>query len=369
MKGVSAVSSLVLVVVGVLVVAAVLAASALGISGSGNVTTVSNAGLSAGAKLTASRFGKGAAENRPAKIVLAQADGSASRILTKAWFSFVSPDGSKVAVVDSDVNWYTNTRLELFASAGGPSTGAVRIDCIRLYWSPDSSKLACVQFNAASKPSGLLVIDAATLAVTTLAKGFFDPQVSFSPDSTRLAYVQAPKATYVSSHTKLKVIDLATQSVKTVRTGGVAAPAWGPTGIAFATLKPRGRNYTFNVAVVGPDGSGLRRLTRFRPNAQLFGPTPVAWSSDGKRLLAGMQGLDAWTQREAYAVNAVHGGLRLIAHRVSPSALSLDGRYVIGQTGDAESTGLAGSNVVRVPWAGGKKRILLRQAVGASYSG
>jgi hypothetical protein len=353
-------SRLFLIVAATSALAATLAASAFGISG--------NAGVPAGAKLTASRFGKGAAENLPAKIVLAQADGSASRIVTKAWFSFVSPDGSQVAVVDSDVNWYTDTRLELFPSAGGTSTGAVPIDCIRLYWSPDSSKLACIRFNAAG-PSALLLIDAATLAVTTLAKGFFDTQVSFSPDSTQLAYVQLPKATYVSTRAKLKVIDLATQAVKTVRSGGVAAPAWGPTQIAFATLKPRGRHLTFNVAAIRPDGSGFRRLTRFRPNAQLYGPTPVAWSSNGKRLLAGMEGLDAWTQREAYAVNAVHGGLRLIAHRVSPSALSLDGRYVIGQTGDAETTGLAGSNVVRVPWAGGKKHVLLHQAVEASYNG
>jgi len=54
---------------------------------------------------------------------------------------------------------------------------------------------------------------------------------------------------------------------------------------------------------------------------------------------------------------------------VSPSALSRDGRYVIGQTGDAETTGLAGSDVVRVPWAGGRRRVLLRQAVEASFNG
>ena len=58
--------------------------------------------------------------------------------------------------------------------------------------------------------------------------------------------------------------------------------------------------------------------------------------------------------------------LRLVAHSVSPAVLS---RYVIGQTGDAESTGLAGSNVVRVPWAGGNKRVLLRQAVEPSSNG
>ena len=190
------------------------------------------------------------------------------------------------------------------------------------------------------------------------------------PVSTRLAYVQLPtSSSYFSSRSKLRVIDLTTHAITTVRGSAVASPAWGPDAIAFAVLKPRGRNYTFDVAVVQPDGSGFRRLTNFRPDAQLFGPIPVAWSADGKRLLAGMVGLDAWTAREAYAVDAVRGGIRLIAHRVSPSALSRDGRFVIGQTGDAESTGLAGSNVVRVPWAGGTKRVLLQQAVEPSFNG
>jgi Tol biopolymer transport system component len=301
--------------------------------------------------------------------VVARADGSDSRILTTAWFSFVSPDGSQVAVVDSDVNWFTKTRLELYASVGGAPTHAVEIDCIHLDWSPDSAKLACVQLSAASKRSRLLLIDAATATTTTLARGFFDTQVSFSPDSTQLAYVQLPTAAYFSSRAKLNVIDLATRAVETLRSGGVSAPAWGPTEIAFATLKPRGRNFTFNVAVVQPDGSGFRQLTMFRPDAQLFGPTPVAWSADGKRLLAGIEGRDAWVARESYAVDPIRGGVRLIAHSVSPSALSRDGRYVIGQTGDAETTGLAGSDVVRVPWAGGRRRVLLRQAVEASFNG
>jgi hypothetical protein len=318
--------------------------------------------------LTASRFGKGAAENRPAKIVVANADGSGSRVLTTAWFSFVSPDGSLVAVVDSDVNWYTNPRLELYASAGGAPQRVVKAGCVHLYWSPDSTKLACVEINATSKPSRLLLIDAASGARTTLATGFFDTQISFSPDSTRLAYVQLPASGYLSSRSKLKVMDLTTHTITIAQSSAASSPVWGPDAIAFATLKPRGRNYTFDVAVVQPDGSGFRRLTNFRPDAELFGPAPVAWSADGKRLLAGMRGLDAWTYNESYAVDAVRGSVRLLAHGVSPSALSRDGRYLIGQTW-AEGTQRATSNVVRVPWGGGPKRILLRQAVEPSFSG
>jgi hypothetical protein len=318
--------------------------------------------------LTVSRFGRGAAENRPAKIVLARADGSGSRVLTTAWLSYVSPDGSLVAVVDSDMNWFTNQRLELYASTGGAPRRVVDLGCVHLYWSPDSTKLACVELRQAG-PSRLVLVDAASGIKTTLATGLFDGQVSFSPDSAGLAYVQKSTDAYLSAGSTLKVIDLATRAIRMIRGGGVASPTWGPTAIAFATLKPRGRNFTLDTAVVRPDGTGFRRLTRFRPTADLFGPHPVVWSADGRRLLAGIVGRDAWTTRESYAVDPIRGGVRLIAHGVSPSALSRDGRYVIGQTGDAATTGLAGSNVVRVPWVGGTKRVLLRQAVEPSFNG
>jgi len=302
--------------------------------------------------------------------VVANANGSGSRVLTTGWWSFVSPDGSRVAVLDGDVN-YTNPRLELYASSGGAPTGSLDISCGQVTWSSDSTRLACVDYgDDPVKPSRLLLIDAASAKPMTLATGFFDSQLSFSPDLTRLAFVQRTTGRrYYDGRARLKVVDLATRRATTIRTGGAASPAWGPDAIAFNVLKPLGLNYIHNVAIVQPDGSGYRQVTTFRPTAELFGPTPAAWSADGKRLLAGMAGRDAWVGRESYAVDPVRGNVRLIAHSVAPDALSRDGRYVIGHTGDAATTGLAGSNVVRVPWGGGAKRILLRQAVAPSFNG
>jgi hypothetical protein len=354
-----------LAVLGVLVLAAVAVAGAFGGSAQPSAPAPA-AAQKATASLTASRFGTGAAETRPAKIVVANADGSGSRVLTRGRFSFVSPDGSQVAVAKYDVanNRSLNWRLELFARAVSAPTHVIPINCAIFYWSPDSTKLACVSSRR------LLVIDAATAAVTTLATGVFDGQVSFSPDSTRLAYVQATSR-YYNSNGKLKVIDLATRAITTVRARGAASPVWGPTAIAFSTVQKRGaRRFTFNAALIQPDGTGFRQLTRFHPTTELYGLLPRAWSADGTRLLAGLAGLDAWVYREAYAVDPIHGGSRLIAHSVSPAALSRDGQYVIGQTGDAETTGLAGSNIVRVPWArGGRRHILLRHAVEPSFNG
>jgi Tol biopolymer transport system component len=349
---------------------AALAVAALAADTPGRGATSATAAAASPVALTASRFATDATD-RPAKIVVANANGGGARILATAWFSFVSPDGSLVAVVDSEVNWYTNARVDLYASTGHAPDRTVDVNCIHVTWSPDSTKLACVELGTGHKPSRLLLIDAATGAKTALATGFFDSRLSFSPDSKQLAYVQLPTSTYFANPGKLRVVDLDTRATRTVRAGRLAAPAWGPTAIAFAVLKPRGsgRNTTYDVAVVQPDGSGFRQVTHFRPDAQLFGPSPVGWSADGKRLLAGMEGLDAWTQREAYAVDPIRGTVRLIAHQVSPAAVSRDGRYVIGQTGDAESTGVTRSNVVRVPWGGGAKKVLLRGAVEPSFNG
>jgi hypothetical protein len=337
--------------------------------------TAASSGVARGVILTASRTGFG--ESAPDKVVLARSDGSGSRILASGYTlsSVVSPDGSRVAVHHWVDNQPGNERLELFASVGGRPAHVIAVECGQVDWSPDSTKLACVAFAVERKPpwpEKLLVIDAATAAVTTLATGFFDFRVSFSPDSTRLAYVQKTSSTVFRSPFrsagKLKLINLATKAITTVR-GAAAGPVWGPKAIAFSVVKQVAHDDIFNVALVRPDGSGFRQLTHFRPNVELGGVFPVAWSADGKRLLGDVTGLDGFAVPGAYAIDPIRGGSRVIARGVYPFVLSRDGRYVIGQTQTAADAVYGGSNIVRVPWAGGKKQVLLRDAVWPSFNG
>jgi hypothetical protein len=302
------------------------------------------------------------------KIVIARGDGSGRRVLGDGWKSFVSPDGARVAVTDFDQTSVgpTNHRLELFATAGGGPAHVLAIECLSVHWSPDSTKLACVDRAVPTgDPVRLLVIDAASAAVTTLAMGYFDSRVSFSPDSARLAYTQNTGAAS-NSGGALKVIDLATHATKTLR-GRATAPVWGPRTIAFSTVKPGGPyGLRLNVAVVKPNGTGFRLLTHFRPRFLQSGLSPVAWSANGRRLLAALGGQDTW---QAYAVNPKRGGARRIRAFVTPAALSRDGRFVIGGDNTEDTFDPGRSNVVRVPWTGGKARVLIRRAGSPGFNG
>jgi hypothetical protein len=256
-------------------------------------------------------------------------------------------------------------KLKMFATSGGSPIFTLSMACPLIEWSPDSRKLACVE---SGDPERLVLIDPVSGATTTLARGFFD-RPSFSPDSSKLAYVQRPSGDSVRVAGSLKVVDLATRSVTTLR-DAVTQPVWGPAAIAFSTVVSRPRYDVLNVALIQPDGSGFRRLTHLRVTLRIFGVFPVAWSADGKRLLGGVVGQDAWTWRESYAIDPVKGGSRLIAHSVAPSALSRDGRYVVGQTGDPECCGYKYSNIVCVPWTrGGKRNVLIPHAMVASFNG
>ncbi|MDX6626893.1 MAG: hypothetical protein QOE56_1882, partial [Solirubrobacterales bacterium] len=165
----------------------------------------------------------------------------------------------------------------------------------------------------------------------------------------------------------LRVLDLATGGTTTLREDA-ARPVWGAAGIAFSTVRQGGHYDVLNIALINGDGGGFRQLTRVKARRTFFGLYPIAVSADGTRLVSGVSGADGeWLN--TWGVDLVHGGARLIAHRVEATGFSRDGRYVIGQTGDVECCGFKYTNIVRVPWSGGGQKVLLRHAMSASFNG
>jgi hypothetical protein len=302
------------------------------------------------------------------RIVIAENDGTQRRTLTTGEHSEISPDGTRVAVIDYDIRNFelVATTLKVLPVAGGPATLTIPADDLYLIgWSPDSATLLM----GVTGNDRLLAIDAATGQQTellALGTGTFG-RVSLSPDMTRLAYVQYPDRPVRRGGT-LKVLDLAARTTTTLRRH-VDGVVWGPRAIAFGMLTRRRGEVVSDIARIEPEGTGFRRLTRIRPTQIYFGLSPSAWSADGRRLLTSVRGIDGYW-RNTYGVDAVDGGARLIARGVEPTAFSRDGRFIIGQTGDVECCGFRHSDIVRVPWKrGGKQRVLIRHAMNASYSG
>jgi Tol biopolymer transport system component len=310
------------------------------------------------ASLTATR----GTDTVPAKhhIVISRDNGSHQRSLGSGLWSSVSPDDSRVAIVDLDSHGLPS-KLRLVPTSGrGPTVTIAGANAIRVTWSPDSSKLLGEDYEG----HRLLLIDAASGALTPLATGSFDGE-SFSPDSTKVAYAVRSSETHLGG--PLRVLDLASGATTTLREDA-ARPAWGAAGIAFSTVGQGRRFDVLNIATINPDGSGFRQLTHVKVRPTFFGLYPIAMSADGTRLVSGVNGSDGeWLN--TWGVDLVHAGARLIAPRVEATGFSKDGRYVIGQTGDVECCGFKYTDIVRVPWSGGGQKVLLRHAMSASFNG
>jgi hypothetical protein len=249
--------------------------------------------------------------------------------------------------------------LKVYRATGGPPRFVIRKNLWPAAWSPDSKTIVAPD----NTDDRLVLIDAASGAQTTLADGNFD-SATVSPDSTQVAAVLYSDD--IAGRSSLVVIDLATRTSRTIRSRNVGRPVWGPSGIVFATISRRRGHLFHNIATINPDGTGFRQLTHFDTptRSEPTGVYPVSVSGDGRRVLGSWLGLRART----YVVGLERGSARLVARGVAPVAFTRNGRHMIGETGNPFCCSAGPINVVRVPIAGGERRILLRKAFAATMS-
>ncbi len=288
------------------------------------------------------------ADGNKGHIYIARDDGSHKRLLASGDASAISPNGKLVAVTDYPASYPGSATFKVYGTAGGAPLLTLPESLAVLTWAPDSRMLAGTDENGR-----LVTIDVATGAQTPIS-GSTRGGPSFSPDSKRLAYATQGDA--------LKIVDLATHATTTLRRHA-ESPVWGRHGIAFGTTHKRGGQTIWNVATMRPNGTHFRQLTHIHPTQLYFGLVPAAWSANGRRLATDTVGSDGYWNTP-YVVDAVRGGARLLLHgNLQQTTISRNGRWIIGQTGDAECCGFQYTDVVRVPWRGGKKQVLVRHAM------
>lgn len=338
------------------------------------------------------------------KVWVARDDGSGQRRVAAGSIPRVSPDGQTIAYLH--VGSGRAYRPDLMVAPADRSAPPRRLmagwrEPFTFAWSPDSSTIAAVR-GPELGPERLVLIDVASGAERTVARGFFSG-VSFSPDSGgllgggSLVYARAGRESFplrsdvyrfdllppgstmpqrsprrlTRDHRSLDPLWSPSPAACVLRAPFCAPPAPGAAKIVFVKqLGAKRRRYgpKNELYLMDAEGRHVRRLTRTRVPPLLSGLTPTGWSANGRRLLAEFGGQDT---SYAVEVNALTGA----QHRVGGArpgrwivgaALSADGSAILGSTGGPEPGWR--KNVVSVPWRGGRRTVLARHAFEPDWS-
>jgi Tol biopolymer transport system component len=301
-------------------------------------------------------------------VWVANDDGSGARRLASGSAPKISPDGLTVAF--SLVGNKRTYRPDLMlAPADGSAPPRLLAkgwrDTFSFAWSPDEKTIATI-VGPELGARRLALIDVATGAQRTVARGAF-AGVGFSPAGDQIVYGRDVKPDRFPPHSDVYRAAVAGGApTRLTRDHRSLSPLWGPTGkVVFVRLVgAKRRRYApkNELYLMGPDGSGVRRLTKTSVGQLLQGLTPTAWSADGTRLLAEFGGQDT---SYAETVNPISGAHRPVIRPASDglvgSALSADGTTILGATGGYEPS--TKHDVVAIPYGGGTPTVLARNAL------
>lgn len=298
-------------------------------------------------------------------------DGSAPVRLGLASSALLSPDGSNVAAVSIEKAQSAKaSTLSLYATSGGASSTVQRsVQVMQLLaWSADS-KLILVAVGA--NPAQLRVINPATKQFRVIATGVIDGASFSQGGSDEVVYARATPNTdlvniYVTSPS-------GTETRQLTRDNRSEYPLWGPNGIVYSreTMRPKNPYPELQLWFMKANGAGARQLTHIPipASAPVEGLTPIAFSANGRHLLANLVGPD---HTEAYTVDLT--GSKTVWRDLTGQqngnigdAISADGKTILLTKGMPDH--LAPLSIETVPWSGGKPTTIVTQGAYASWNG
>jgi Tol biopolymer transport system component len=310
-------------------------------------------------------------------VFVANDDGSEARKVATGHNPHVAPDGLSVAYLHEGPK--NAQELKLAPATGGP--GKTLMTNLRevfyVTWSPDSKTIAALRGPELGKRR-LVLVDVATGIQSVVAQGFFSG-FSFSPDGTEIVYAVAQSEKYPPRSDVFRfpvpipgVVNVrAPEAVRLTSDHRSSDPLWGPDRIVLVkTVEGKMRRYgpKNELFLISSQGNGVKRLTHTKVDPLLQGLFPTDWSADGSRFLAEFEGQDV---SYAVLVNPKTGAQRPVAGTGEQgfvgTDLSADGSLVLGFNGGFDP-GLRNHKVQTVPYAGGKPRTLVKEAIEPSWS-
>jgi hypothetical protein len=230
-----------------------------------------------------------------------------------------------------------------------------------LAWSPDSRYVAAVT-GPELGTQRLVLIDVTDASIRTVARGQFYG-VSFSPTGGAIVYARARRDSY-PPRSSLWVAPVGGGTPTQITSAHPDIyPLWGPHSIVFTRQRKPARKFDAwkqDLFLIAPNDGAPRRLTHQRPAFLLSGLTPVSWSADGTRLLGQFGGQDTVF---AQTIDPATGSVKTVwreQESIIGAALSRDGSTILAMRGAFEPT--TQTEVVTVPYAGGRPHVLVRHA-------
>jgi len=309
--------------------------------------------------------------NTSTEVVLAKANGSDPQTLGPGGPAVLAPNGKFVAAVTSTAAQASHGSSLILYTVGkksAPRTLEKTADQLTLVaWSADSSEIAVIDGDA------LVVVSRGGVArtVSTGPAGTAITGASFEPNSQRLVYALA-SSLLVGAPVNLYTVAASGGTATEITHDGYSQnPLWGPNGIVFSRATTKDSAY--QLWFIEANGHDAEPLTHVAISAPFSGLEPIAFSQNGKHLLANLIGQNtaqAWVvdlstkhvvARELGAPGAVTIG----------NAISADGKRILLTNGysSLSDDDFSGLSVEAVPWSGVSSKLLAAHGAFASWSG